>query len=122
MAHKVKVKIPYYDECEHDGFLIFDAEIKTDCLETMNGVFRADLVRDVTIDCTPDIRDGEYDSFKLKIQQFEDALSELQSLAEDNYQKDFIYPTSSFRQANSSGYLAGVKDIFAIFCQIFKED
>lgn len=127
MAHKVKVTLPYIDWDGIRGNLSFDAEVQTDCFRTVDGIFTGHLLGGMQVDCMPDIsREAQPETSSIflddRIKQFEAELSELQQLAEDNYQKEYTCPSSDWRQANSSGYLAAVKDIYSKFCKIFKED
>lgn len=120
MAHKVKVKVPYLGYHGQKGFLIFDADLQTDFLETKDGLLSVDFLGGTIVDCMLDIRNAAYDASK--IEQFKTEIKKLRALAEDNFQKEYTVPSTDWRQGNSSGYLAAVDDILGKFNKFFKED
>lgn len=113
------VELHYTDRDGNDGVIRLDGDICTPILSITNGILTVQTLNGIDFVT----RFKETQDEISKIRQFENELDALQHIAEDNYQKEMAGGSgySDWRYANSSGYLAAIKDIYAKFIKIFKE-
>lgn len=116
MAHQVKIKLPCVDTNGHDVTIVLDGEIRSNCLETMNGNVYIRKIETPIIDCMPDVNDDGKPIERLDIQNIQ--ISEFGAyLMQLNRTIDNMQASSYGR-----GYAAALDTVITRFNKIFKED